>query len=86
MTQKTKTTSQSSSKRILVTGAAGFIGSHLCQRLLARGDTVIGLDNLNDYYEVSLKENRLKRLTDKENFTFVKCSLEDRDGMDKLFS
>jgi UDP-glucuronate 4-epimerase len=74
------------SKKILVTGAAGFIGSHLCQRLLARGDTVIGLDNLNDYYEVSLKENRLKRLTDKENFTFAKCSLEDRSGMDKLFA
>jgi UDP-glucuronate 4-epimerase len=74
------------SKKILVTGAAGFIGSHLCQRLLVRGDTVIGLDNLNDYYEVSLKENRLKRLTDKENFTFEKCSLEDRSGMDKLFA
>ncbi len=74
------------SKKILVTGAAGFIGSHLCQRLLARGDTVIGLDNLNDYYEVSLKENRLKQLTDKENFTFVKCALEDRDGMDNLFA
>ncbi len=72
--------------KVLVTGAAGFIGSHLSHRLLARGDTVIGLDNLNDYYEVSLKENRLKRLTGKENFTFVKCSLEDRDGIDKLFS
>jgi UDP-glucuronate 4-epimerase len=86
MNPQAEKTPQSSAKRILVTGAAGFIGSHLCQRLLARGDTVIGLDNLNDYYEVSLKENRLKRLTDKENFTFVKCSLEDRDGMDKLFA
>ena len=74
------------SKKILVTGAAGFIGLHLCQRLLARGDTVIGLDNLNDYYEVSLKENRLKILTDRDNFTFVKCSLEDRPGMEELFA
>ena len=74
------------SKTILVTGAAGFIGSHLCQRLLQRGDTVIGLDNLNDYYEVSLKENRLKRLTGKDNFTFVKCDLADRAGMEKLFA
>ena len=72
--------------RILVTGAAGFIGFHLCQRLLERGDTVVGLDNLNDYYEVSLKENRLKQLTDKENFTFVKCDLADRAGMEALFS
>ncbi|MCK4507069.1 MAG: NAD-dependent epimerase [Desulfuromonadales bacterium] len=86
MDQKIKVDHQSAAPKILVTGAAGFIGSHLCQRLLARGDTVIGLDNLNDYYEVSLKENRLKRLTDKENFTFVKCALEDRDGMEKLFA
>ncbi|MDH3454042.1 MAG: NAD-dependent epimerase [Desulfuromonadales bacterium] len=74
------------SKKILVTGAAGFIGSHLCQRFLARGDVVVGLDNLNDYYEVSLKENRLKRLTDKDNFTFVKCDLADRAGMEQLFA
>jgi UDP-glucuronate 4-epimerase len=72
--------------RVLVTGAAGFIGSHLCRRLLARGDQVVGLDNLNDYYEVSLKEERLKRLEDKENFSFIKCALEDREGIEKLFS
>lgn len=74
------------SKKILVTGAAGFIGSHLCHRLLDRGDRVVGLDNLNDYYEVSLKESRLKRLTDKDNFSFVKCDLADRAGMEELFS
>lgn len=74
------------SKKVLVTGAAGFIGSHLSRRFLARGDVVVGLDNLNDYYEVSLKENRLKLLNDKEKFTFVKCDLADRVGMEKLFA
>ncbi len=74
------------SKRILVTGAAGFIGFHLCQRLLERGDTVIGLDNLNDYYDVSLKESRLKQLEGQDNFTFVKIDLSDRAAMEKLFT
>ncbi|MDT8441297.1 MAG: NAD-dependent epimerase [Desulfuromonadales bacterium] len=73
-------------KRFLVTGAAGFIGFHLCQSLLARGDKVLGLDNLNDYYEVSLKESRLKLLMEKENFTFVKCDLADRPAMERLFA
>lgn len=86
MNQLTEANLHGPGSRILVTGAAGFIGSHLCQRLLARGDTVIGLDNMNDYYEVSLKEGRLKRLTDKDNFTFVKCDLADRGGMEKLFA
>ena len=55
--------------KILVTGSAGFIGMTTALRLLARGDQVVGLDNLNDYYEVSLKENRLKRLTPHPNFS-----------------
>jgi len=73
-------------KRILVTGAAGFIGSHTSQRLLERGDEVVGLDNLNDYYDVSLKASRLARLTIQQNFRFVKMDLADRDGMAQLFA
>jgi len=72
--------------KILVTGAAGFIGSHLCLRLLARGEEVVGLDNLNDYYAVSLKEARLARLTDHPNFRFVKIALEDRSAIETLFA
>ena len=72
--------------KILVTGAAGFIGYHLSEKLLAQGYTVVGLDNLNDYYEVSLKEARLARLEGKPGFRFVKMSLEDRDGMARLFA
>ncbi len=72
--------------KILVTGAAGFIGMTTTLRLLARGDTVVGLDNLNDYYEVSLKENRLARLTGHPNFRFVKLDVADRAGMERLFA
>jgi UDP-glucuronate 4-epimerase len=73
-------------KKILVTGAAGFIGSHLSIRLLERGDEVIGLDNLNDYYDVSLKEDRLKRFSDHGNFRFARLDLSDREGMEALFA
>jgi UDP-glucuronate 4-epimerase len=69
---------------ILVTGAAGFIGAAVSQALLARGEQVIGLDNLNDYYEVSLKEARLARLTPQPGFTFRKLDISDRDGVLKL--
>ena len=71
---------------ILVTGAAGFIGYHVAARLLARGDTVVGLDNLNTYYDVSLKEARLARLTMQPGFRFVKLDLADRAGMEALFA
>lgn len=74
-----------SNKTILVTGAAGFIGFHLSTRLLERGDTVIGLDNLNDYYDVSLKQSRLDLLQQQPNFSFVKMNIADRDAMAKLF-
>jgi UDP-glucuronate 4-epimerase len=70
---------------ILVTGSAGFIGAALSAALLARGDRVIGLDNLNDYYEVSLKQARLARLTPHPAFTDVRISLEDRAGLLALF-
>jgi UDP-glucuronate 4-epimerase len=73
-------------KKILVTGAAGFIGFHLCQRLLARGEQVIGVDNLNPYYEVSLKQNRLAQLLPLPNFSFQKLDLVDQKGMAELFS
>ena len=71
---------------ILVTGAAGFIGFHLSKRLLARGDQVVGLDNLNDYYDVRLKHDRLKQLQEKTGFRFVECSLEDRETVEQLFA
>ena len=71
--------------KILVTGAAGFIGSHVSHRLLDRGDEVVGIDNLNDYYEVSLKEARLDRLRPRPGFDFVKADLADRKAMEGLF-
>ncbi|MEK7882251.1 NAD-dependent epimerase [Methyloversatilis sp. NSM2] len=71
--------------KVLLTGAAGFIGMHVALRLLERGDEVVGLDNLNDYYDVRLKEARLARLKPAAGFRFVKMAVEDRDGMAKLF-
>ena len=72
--------------RVLVTGAAGFIGSTLAHRLLDRGDEVLGYDNLNDYYDVRLKEARLERLTPRAGFSFLKASLEDRAAMEQAFA
>jgi UDP-glucose 4-epimerase len=74
------------SMKILVTGAAGFIGMHASLRLLARGDEVVGLDNLNDYYDPTLKEARLARLTPHAAFRFVKMDVADRAGMEALFA
>ena len=71
--------------KILVTGAAGFIGSTVSHKLLGRGDTVVGLDNLNAYYDPTLKEARLARLTPKAGFSFAKLNLEDAAGMAELF-
>jgi len=72
--------------KILVTGAAGFIGMTTSLKLLERGDEVVGIDNLNDYYDVTLKEDRLKRLTPHANFRFVRMDVADRVGMEKLFA
>ena len=74
------------SVKVLVTGAAGFIGMHVSQILLGRGDEVVGLDNLNDYYDPRLKDDRLARLTGKPGFSFVKMDVADREGMAKLFA
>ena len=72
--------------KVLVTGAAGFIGSTTARRLLARGDEVVGLDNLNDYYDVNLKKARLAILQKEPNFRFEFLDLADREGMAKLFA
>ena len=69
---------------ILVTGAAGFIGYHTSLALLGRGERVIGVDDLNDYYDVSLKEARLKNLEGESAFTFHKLDIADRDAMEAL--
>jgi UDP-glucuronate 4-epimerase len=71
--------------KTLVTGVAGFIGYHTAERLLARGEEVVGLDNLNAYYDVRLKEARLARLQGRPGFTFHRVDLEDREAMEALF-
>jgi len=71
---------------IMITGAAGFIGFHLSKRLLENGKTVVGLDNLNDYYDPDLKRARLKQLQAYKAFTHVEKNMEDRDAMQELFA
>ncbi len=72
--------------KILITGAAGFIGMHLALRLLQQGHTVVGIDNLNDYYAVSLKQDRLKQLAPQPNFRFIEMDMADRAAMEALFA
>ena len=73
-------------KKILVTGSAGFVGFHLCKRLLDEGTKVVGFDNINDYYDISLKYARLEILEKYENFTFVKGDLSDKNAVNELFA
>ena len=74
-------------KTILLTGVAGFIGSNLAKRLFSdiNGVKVIGIDNMNDYYDVRLKEHRLEELSSEPNFNFVKGSIADKELINKLF-
>ena len=73
--------------KILITGVAGFIGMHLAQRLLQQeGIEVVGIDNLNDYYAVSLKQDRLKQLSPQNNFRFIEMDIADRPAMEALFA
>jgi UDP-glucuronate 4-epimerase len=71
--------------KVLITGAAGFIGFHLAKRLLTRGDEIVGLDNLNEYYDVTLKQARLAQIQAEPNFSFCRLDLVDREGLRQLF-
>ena len=73
-------------RKILITGAAGFIGFHLTQKLLANDNNIIGIDNLNDYYDVSLKKARLEQLSDNRNFQFFQLDIANRDKIADLFA
>src|SRR5512137_134419 len=72
-------------KTVLVTGSAGFIGFHVSKKLLERGDRVVGYDNVNKYYDPSLKEDRLRILGKYDEFHFHRSSLEDRKALDRVF-
>ncbi|PKL15292.1 MAG: capsular biosynthesis protein CpsI [Spirochaetae bacterium HGW-Spirochaetae-5] len=72
--------------KILVTGAAGFIGFHLCKELIKQDYTVVGLDNINDYYDTNLKVSRLKQIEDFHNFKFVKLNIAERESLSEIFS
>ena len=76
-------------KNILITGSAGFIGFHLCKRLLETDNNLIGIDNLNDYYDINLKEKRLEILSQvsrkKNNWKFIKIDLENKDSIFNIF-
>lgn len=85
-TPSTRSLRKENMSKILVTGSAGFIGFHLSRRLLTRGDTVVGLDNLNDFYDVQLKKDRLAQLEREANFTFHKLELADHKTVAELFA
>jgi len=72
-------------KKIIVTGSAGFIGSSLCIKLLERGDSIIGIDNHNDYYDPKIKDARLQRLEKYSNYLHYRADLIDQDSLDKIF-
>lgn len=71
--------------KIIVTGAAGFIGAGVSSALLNRGDSVIGIDNLNEYYDIKLKQDRLSLLTPDKNFKFIKADISDKDQISEIF-